>query len=344
MPGPGTLATMRTALLAALHLAVACTGDKAGGRPSVAEDDDGDDTGGPPAALRISGSRPDAGFGAAVAASGVALWVAEPFAEPAVVYTLDPAGEPTPLLELPRGAGVALGVTASGDLLIGDPLTDGGRVLDRAGEVLLAGAGVGHAVAAGPRGLGTVGLVDTSGEAPLPHRATALAVDGDAVGIGYAFGDAAASFAGNTVPRTVMGDLSGFALAVGDVDGDGAREWLVGAPGADRVRVYADDGTLERTLTGSTGQFGAAVAVADIDADGTDDVLVGAPRSGDGAGAVDLFLGGSEAASATWLGEPGDRLGTAVAMTAGVAVLGAPGAAGRPGAVLVVSLGSSARR
>jgi hypothetical protein len=103
----------------------------------------------------------------------------------------------------------------------------------------------------------------------------------------------------------------GWALAVGDVTGDGWTDVLVGA---ENVKIGAQDQAgraflyeggasfprLPRELQSPTPQrgaaFGSAVAIGDVTGEGVDDVLVGAPNedvgSAPNAGRVHLFFGG----------------------------------------------------
>ncbi|MGH8835023.1 MAG: hypothetical protein ACRDWG_08540 [Actinomycetes bacterium] len=123
--------------------------------------------------------------------------------------------------------------------------------------------------------------------------------------------DAAGTFSGHTDVRSARtgdviytfigqpGELHGYAIAAaGDVNGDRAADFIVGAPGAalscgsnpqaGRAYVYSGaDGSTLLTLDGEAAgdQYGAAVGSAgDVNRDGRADLLVGAPCF-DGVGA-----------------------------------------------------------
>jgi hypothetical protein len=74
---------------------------------------------------------------------------------------------------------------------------------------------------------------------------------------------------------------------LGDLDGDGASDFAVGAPGgAGRVHLYSGaDGSAIATIEAPlpNGEFGAGLgAVRDLDGDGRSDLIVGAPGAGTG--------------------------------------------------------------
>lgn len=141
---------------------------------------------------------------------------------------------------------------------------------------------------------------------------------------------------------------------IGDVDGDGTRDFAIGAPFADEtidlgfplfvedagsVAIYSGvDGQLIWKAAGSIGgstEFGAAVADAgDVDLDGHDDVLVGAPEANGfspASGAVKLLSGADGSVLNTYFGsQTGERYGAALCAgdldsdTANEGVIGAP--------------------
>ena len=111
-----------------------------------------------------------------------------------------------------------------------------------------------------------------------------------------------------------LNDHFGETVAGGDIDGDGAAEFLIGAPqndfvGTDAGRAYlfasgsysgSYDGSLTATATfegeAALDRFGDSALIMDFDQDGTGDILLGAPRNSSSlstAGAVYAFLDGT---------------------------------------------------
>lgn len=205
------------------------------------------------------------------------------------------------------------------------------------------GDGYGDDLDTGTTGCLPVGAVEVQGDCddadalvnPSAAEVRDNAVDDDCEG-----GDAASIDLADALEFTgsSAGDLAGTAIAVGDVDGDGQDDMLIGSPGNDDAgtdagavflllgaNVVAPGSVSEGAehLGAAAGdEAGASVAAAgDVNGDGLGDFLVGAPENDDGgaeAGAAYLVYGSSSPGSISLsvadvlTGESSDRLGRAV--------------------------------
>jgi hypothetical protein len=163
-------------------------------------------------------------------------------------------------------------------------------------------------------------------------------------------------------------DALGYAVAAGDLDGDGFDDLVAGAPGAGHGAINvmygaaggesgAGDQVWKQNTPGIAGighgtdRFGTSVAVGDLDGDGIADVAIGVP--GTGPGAVNVIYGTSAGLTAAgnqiWkqntpgivgVANAGDAFGTAVSIADyngdgyGDLAVGVPG--NGPGAVNVL--------
>ena len=175
------------------------------------------------------------------------------------------------------------------------------------------------------RSLATVGDVNADGVSDFVVGVPAAV--GQASAPGYALVVSGAD--GRAIHRlltTGEADLFGWSVAgVGDTDGDGVPDVLVGEPGSEpapgEARLFsgATGDLLFEVNAGSTDSwdgFGFSVAGAgDLDGDGHDDFLVGQPSlSGEEPGSVRVFGGIDGGLVATLTGlAPGDGFGASVA-------------------------------
>ncbi|MEE9394956.1 MAG: VCBS repeat-containing protein [Planctomycetota bacterium] len=128
----------------------------------------------------------------------------------------------------------------------------------------------------------------------------------------------------------VGGERRGASLAVvGDLDGDGFSDFLLGTSHNRVDLVSGGDGSLIQSFFGDSpgDDFGVSVvALGDVDFDGFGDFAIGASqRSSGGAGYVRVFSGGPRLALYTHGGNmPGDRFGETLALLGDVSQNGIP--------------------
>lgn len=142
---------------------------------------------------------------------------------------------------------------------------------------------------------------------------------------GSANGEFYTTMEGGLAPRL------GASVALGDMDGDGRADAVMGAPGygeggAVFVCLGVPSGPVNAEECGAVyadtpdDELGAAVAAADVDGDGEADLVVGVPGADDDTladvGEVRLYIGGTlDGADAVLIGDPvaGGRAGDALA-------------------------------
>ena len=184
-----------------------------------------------------------------------------------------------------------------------------GHAIWCAADLGVGGGGVADLVLTAPfadvegrEGAGAVYLIHGETTPSLPEGAASMEVS---------------AVADRVIAGANAGDYLGWALAVGDLNGDGQEELALGAPGAGgaqqakargQVLLYSGEALASgadtfATLTGeSTGdQAGAALAIGDLDGDGYGELLIGAPRANPtdsaesfAAGILYVFAGAAE--------------------------------------------------
>jgi hypothetical protein len=207
------------------------------------------------------------------------------------LYTSEPAGRIRFGYSI-SGLGADLDGDSVPDFVVGDPFAGGSN----RGVVSLLSGATGASIRnwtgshSETLGLAVLGVpdVDQDGKADLLAGAPGAAPNGASSGKAVVL-SSATGFTLHSFPGQSAGEKLGSSLGFADVNGDGIKDFLVGAPedtrvteaGRGSVRIYSGDSgwpLYKHFSHDSSSRFGNALATgADLDGDGFEEILAGDP-------------------------------------------------------------------
>lgn len=232
-----------------------------------------------------------------------------------------------PLLteEIGQGMGTALH-THQGTLYISQSMAQDGMGVLPDGSTGQGAAGRAQLSMGGHLALNGLGIWRDGVHQDLNVWGSALvAFDGEWVVSASQGDEVLVSESGVRLTRVRPYDEAGAAMVACDLDGDGAEELILGAPGAGQIYIYASLSEAPRVLGPESGRFGQSLAC------GAQGLAVGAPMESEGQGAVYALEGDELTRIYAGAGHAGSQL---LAAEEGLFVAETGGSAAEPGLVL----------
>ena len=212
------------------------------------------------------------------------------------------------------------------ELAIGEPRKTVGTLVDAGRVTVIDGrSGTSMRIHDGTRaddrfGSNIAALDDWDGDGVPDYAIAAILDDTNATDCGaiHAWSGATGALLRTFHGTSVVEQLGEKMTGIGDADGDGVGDLLVGLPQFGSARLYTSTGALHKTLTGSAAtRFGTApTRLDDVDGDGRDDFALGEPGfdflSLD-LGRVLIYSVATQAVIGSVWGQSGEQLGTSLA-------------------------------
>ena len=284
------------------------------------------------------GTVPGGGFGTRIVNNGTITYISAPYS--AQIFLSFDGEQPVAAYDFPSASFGGSGLALVGDgVFAGAPLDGDGRIVQLGLGDIATGEGLGGVIA----GSDDLWVASTrSGWQSLVYGSKELGRRPDSLAhawftpvvAGAAWGETALWLGDTAIPRQYAGDEAGYALLEWTQASSSIYGLLVGAPGEGAVYAFTSEREWIKLASSPGTRFGSAIAAGDYSR-----ILIGAPGYGtEHQGAVFAYHTDTKVLDLVLEGQPGDELGTSIAVLHTVFFAGAPGGATSVGKVYVQTL------